>query len=191
MQGMMTAPRAIFLAFNLVRCVLFIFRSAVIAPFAIRTLQLNNVAHRFLRSWFRSLSAGASSGTTLEPGLAPAEPTTGIEPVTPSLPRKCSTTELHGLMKISNFRTRFQMITWGGAMLDRTNLPARKSQTFDLKSEIPGWPSYAAFTRGQMFRQSRSSNRITYCVLRGTKTYIYGAGNGIRTRDPQLGRLML
>ena len=61
------------------------------------------------------------------------EPTTGLEPVTSSLPRTCSTTELRGQIVISN----------------------------------------------SIQNKTRSSK------VRG------GAGNGVRTRDPQLGRLML
>ncbi len=75
------------------------------------------------------------------------EPTTGIEPVTPSLPRKCSTPEPRGLLTSPNER------------------PASQSAT---RHDIE--------TQAAAFHNSHSKT---------------GAGDGTRTRDPQLGRLML
>ncbi len=71
------------------------------------------------------------------------EPTTGVEPVTPSLPRKCSTTEPRGLK-------------------------------FNLQSPFVS-----------INRKLRPSNHP------GRSRQMIGAGDGTRTRDPQLGRLML
>jgi hypothetical protein len=50
---------------------------------------------------------------------------------------------------------------------------------------------------GQMFRHSRQAfcvQRSTFCRFKNAERWTRnhnGAGNGIRTRDPQLGRLML
>ena len=77
------------------------------------------------------------------------EPTTGIEPVTPSLPRKCSTTEPRGLDSLI-------------------------------------YSKRTAFTRSQL----RPGTAVA-CHRKPLRPRDNGAGDGTRTRDPQLGRLML
>src|SRR5207249_8744286 len=100
------------------------------------------------------------------------EPTTGIEPVTPSLPRTCATdcatwaSRNQALLTTSRcFRPAATISALGTTLL---HLPIR------VPEPVPGESA------GGDTPLRRMARRV-----------LLGAGNGIRTRDPQLGRLML
>ena len=94
MNRMMPAPRTIFFSFEFIRHILFVFCCAVVAAFTFAALHLNDFLHKLNSVLdFRVKTSDRKSEIL---NLQSFKPMTGIEPVTPSLPRKCSTTELHG-----------------------------------------------------------------------------------------------
>jgi hypothetical protein len=99
---MMPAPRTIFLTFEFVRRIFFVLGCAVVTPFAFAALHLNDILHKphpIFR--FQILDFRLSAFNLKSQICNLRKPMTGIEPVTPSLPRKCSTTELHGQRNVS------------------------------------------------------------------------------------------
>ena len=103
MGSMLSAKFAVFLEFQPLCGGLLVFSPRIILPITIGTRQMNNYSHNsqsnFVsdavipsRKTFKILIK-INTQATLQGNL---EPTIGIEPMTSSLPRKCSTTELRG-----------------------------------------------------------------------------------------------
>ena len=105
------------------------------------------------------------------------EPTTGIEPVTPSLPRKCSTTEPRGpdFLAPKSPRDSKPGHRWARPWFGSGKPRKRPRQSVSAASSNQKTP--IAGSAGASHRTPGVSDN--------------GAGDGARTRDPQLGRLML
>ena len=132
MGSVLSTKSTVFLKFQPLRGGLFIFRIRIVFSITVRTCEMNNYSHNtnqpliyLMRPTPRFLNRINSTIPSHNLKKNP-KPTIGIEPMTSSLPRKCSTTELRGHKKL-------------------IHLTPQKG----------------------------------------------GAGNGTRTRDPQLGRLTL
>ena len=100
MGSVLSAKSAVFLEFQPLRGGLLVFSPRIIFPITIGTRQMNDYSHNSQscfkpnpsirsRKTFKILNKNNLSQVNLEP-------TIGIEPMTSSLPRKCSTTELRG-----------------------------------------------------------------------------------------------
>ena len=122
MGSMLSAESAVFLEFQPLRGGLLVFSPRIILPITIGTRQMNNYSHNsqsnFVsdavipsRKTFKILIK-INTQATLQGNL---EPTIGIEPMTSSLPRKCSTPELRGhLIQTGNPTNPHHQSGWSG-----------------------------------------------------------------------------
>ncbi len=103
MGSVLSTESAVFLEFQPLCGGLLVFSPRIILPFTIGTRQMNNYSHNSQSNFVSDalipsrktfkIHIKINAQATLQGKL---EPTIGIEPMTSSLPRKCSTTELRG-----------------------------------------------------------------------------------------------
>jgi hypothetical protein len=83
---MLAAPTAVFLVLNTASLLLLVLCGRVVPPLAVGAFQGDNVSHVNL-----STLIGVWRGSGVQIFSPPLELAIGIEPMTSSLPRKCST----------------------------------------------------------------------------------------------------
>ncbi len=105
---MLSAETAILFELQSIRSFFLILRRGIVPTLAFAACQMNNVPHRLkpvpglLQTDLTSLLLNHQRPASALNPLIDMEPTIGIEPMTSSLPRKCSTTELRGHCNVND-----------------------------------------------------------------------------------------
>ena len=123
MRSVLSTKPAVLFKFQTFRGLLFVLGGGIIPPLALTARQKNNVPHRstilnqedpYKKNLQDPVVSGCPGNSIVS--LKTGKPTIGIEPMTSSLPRKCSTTELRGHFNVNDspLPESKRVVPWSG-----------------------------------------------------------------------------